>query len=89
MLIVVFAGAALASVVMVVRIPRDIAAMVRGAVGDLEHTTVQVSAVSTQLASGAAQTAAAVSEAATTVDEVRQTSMLASQKSTAARRRAQ
>jgi methyl-accepting chemotaxis protein len=83
MLVVVFAGAALASVVMVVRIPRDIAAMVRGAVGDLEHTTVQVSAVSTQLASGAAQTAAAVSEAATTVDEVRQTSMLASQKSTA------
>src|SRR5271157_5324598 len=32
MLIVVFAGAALASVVMVVRIPRDIVAMVRGAV---------------------------------------------------------
>lgn len=82
MLIVVFAGAALASVIMVVRIPRDIAAMVRGAIGDLEHTTVQVSAVSSQLASGAAQTAAAVSEAATTVDEVRQTSMLASQKST-------
>ena len=83
MLIAVFAGAALASVFMVVRIPRDIAAMVRGAVGDLEHTTIQVSAVSSQLASGAAQTAAAVSEAATTVDEVRQTSMLASQKSTA------
>jgi len=83
MLIVVFAGAALASIVMVVRIPRDIAVMVRGAIGDLDHTTVQVSAVSSQLASGAAQTAAAVSEAATTVDEVRQTSMLASQKATA------
>jgi methyl-accepting chemotaxis protein len=83
MLIVVFVGAALASVVTVVRIPRDIAEMVRGVVSDLEHTTVQVSAVSTQLASGASETAAAVSEAATTVDEVRQTSLLASQKSTA------
>ena len=57
--------------------------MVRGVVSDLEHTTVQVSAVSAQLASGASETAAAVSEAATTVDEVRQTSLLASQKSTA------
>ena len=83
MLMVVFVGAALASVVMVVRIPRDIAAMVRGVVSDLEHTTVQVSAVSTQLASGASETATAVSEAATTVDEVRQTSLLASRKSTA------
>ncbi len=83
MLMVVFAGAALASVVMVLRLPREIAEMVRGVVSDLEHTTVQVSAVSTQLASGAAETAAAVSEAATTVDEVRQTSVLASQKSTA------
>ena len=83
MLIVVFVGAALTSVVMVVRIPRDIAEMVRGVVSDLEHTTVQVSAVSAQLASGASETAAAVSEAATTVDEVRQTSLLASQKSTA------
>ena len=83
MLIVVFVGAMLASVVMVVRIPRDIAEMVRGVIADLEHTTVQVSAVSTQLASGASETAAAVSEAATTVDEVRQTSLLASQKSTA------
>ena len=83
LLIAVFVGAALTSVVMVVRIPRDIAAMVRGVVSDLEHTTVQVSAVSTQLASGASETAAAVSEAATTVDEVRQTSLLASQKSKA------
>lgn len=82
-LIVVFAGAALASLFMLVRIPHDIAVMVRGAIGDLDHTTVQVSAVSSQLASGAAQTAAAVSEAATTVDEVRQVSLLASQKATA------
>ncbi len=37
--------------------------------------------MSSQLASGAAQTSAAISEAATTVDEVRQTSLLASQKS--------
>jgi len=83
LLVIVFVTAALVSVIMVVRIPRDIAAMVRGAIGDLETTTSQVSAVSAQLASSAAQTATAVSEAAATIDEVRQTSLLASQKSSA------
>jgi methyl-accepting chemotaxis protein len=82
-LVIVFASTALVGVVMVVRIPRDIAAMVRGAIGDLETTTSQVSAVSVQLASSAAQAASAVSEAAATIEEVRQTSLLANQKSSA------
>jgi methyl-accepting chemotaxis protein len=79
----------LAAILMAVLLPRNIGRQISGAIGELGDATGQVRAIAAQVASGAVQTATAISEAATTVDEVRQTSLLASQKSTALSDRAE
>ena len=78
-----------AAILMALLLPRRLARHVGGAVADLGGATDQVRSIAAQVASGAVQTATAISEAATTVDEVRQTSLLASQKSTALSDRAE
>jgi methyl-accepting chemotaxis protein len=79
----------IAALAMAVLIPRQIRNQVGSALDELTDATAQVRSIASQVASGAVQTATAISEAATTVDEVRQTSLLASQKSTALSDRAE
>ena len=81
--------AAVGSLCLSLLLPRSISRQLKGVVVDLDGATDQVRSIASQVASGAVQTATAISEAATTVDEVRQTSLLASQKSTALSDRAE
>ena len=89
LVIVIGSVAAVGSLCLSLLLPRSISRQVRGAVVDLGGATDRVRSIASQVASGAVQTATAISEAATTVDEVRQTSLLASQKSTALSDRAE
>jgi methyl-accepting chemotaxis protein len=73
--------AAGASVGLSVLLPRDIVRTISPVVIDVTLASRQVLGVASQVTAGAVETAIAISEAATTVDEVRQTSLLANQKS--------
>jgi hypothetical protein len=77
------------AILMAIILPVNIAHQVGSAIDDVSKSVLPLQGVASRVASGAVQTATAISEAATTVDEVRQTSLLASQKSTALSDRAE
>ena len=89
LIIAIGSVAAVGSLCLSLLLPRSISRQLKGVVADLGGATDRVRSIASQVASGAVQTATAISEAATTVDEVRQTSLLASQKSTALSDRAE
>jgi Methyl-accepting chemotaxis protein (MCP) signalling domain len=62
-------------------LPRNVVRSIAPVVIDVTMASRQVLGIASEVTAGAVQTATAISEAATTVDEVRQTSMLANQKS--------
>jgi methyl-accepting chemotaxis protein len=78
-----FLAAAGLSVILAVVVPRTLRRQIVPAIGDLSVASGSVQGIAAQVSSGAVETATAIGEAAATVDEVRQTSLLASQKSSA------
>ena len=81
--VALFFAAAGLSVVLAVVVPRTLRRQIVPAIGDLHVASGSVQGIAAQVSSGAVETATAIGEAAATVDEVRQTSLLASQKSSA------